>query len=61
MKTPIMKKTGEWHPHLHIFGVLEEWIDVQKLSATWHEITGDSYIVDVRRVKKTRYTAIQRR
>lgn len=46
------EKTGEWHPHLHIFGVLEEWIDVQKLSATWHEITGDSYIVDVRRVKK---------
>ena len=46
------EKTGEWHPHLHIFGVLEEWIDQEDLSETWHEITGDSYIVDIRRVKK---------
>lgn len=46
------EKTGEWHPHLHIFGVLEEWIDQEELSETWHEITGDSYIVDIRRVRK---------
>ena len=46
------EKTGEWHPHLHIFGVVEEWIDIPKLSETWHEITGDSFIVDVRRVRK---------
>ena len=46
------EKTGEWHPHLHIFGVLEEWIDHEELSETWHEITGDSYIVDIRRVRK---------
>ena len=45
-------KTGEWHPHLHIFGVIEEWIDRESLSRTWHDITGDSMIVDVRRVKK---------
>lgn len=46
------EKTGEWHPHLHMFGVLEEWIDQEELAETWHEITGDSYIVDIRRVRK---------
>ena len=46
------EKTEEWHPHLHIFGVLEEWIDQESLSRTWHEITGDSMIVDIRRVRK---------
>jgi plasmid rolling circle replication initiator protein Rep len=46
------EKTGEWHPHLHIFGVLEEWIDQESLSRTWHEITGDSMIIDIRRVRK---------
>ena len=48
----IQRKTEEWHPHLHIFGVLEEWIDQESLSQTWHEITGDSMIVDIRRVRK---------
>ena len=48
----IQRKTLEWHPHLHIFGVLEEWIDQESLSSTWHEITGDSMIVDIRRVRK---------
>lgn len=46
------EKTGEWHPHLHIFAVLEEWIDQAELAKTWHEITGDSFIVDIRRVRK---------
>ena len=52
MKNTYNEKTGEWHPHLHIFGVLEEWIDQESLAETWHEITGDSYIVDIRRVRK---------
>ena len=30
----------------------EEWIDHESLSRTWHEITGDSMIVDIRRVRK---------
>ena len=34
------------------FGVLENWIDQEALSETWHEITLDSYIVDIRRVRK---------
>lgn len=36
-----------WHTHLHALseGV---WIDKKWLSKTWHEITGDSFIVDIR-------------
>jgi plasmid rolling circle replication initiator protein Rep len=47
-------KTKEWHPHIHIFALLNEWIDQEELSETWHDITLDSYIVDIRRVKKTK-------
>ena len=51
-KTHTTKKTGEWHPHVHMFALLDTWIDQEHLSETWHEITGDSFIVDIRRVKK---------
>jgi hypothetical protein len=45
-------KENGWHPHIHLFALIEEWIDQEELRETWHEITGDSFIVDVRRVKK---------
>ena len=48
------KSTNQWHPHIHIFALLTDWIDQEELAETWHEITYDSYIVDVRRVKKTK-------
>ena len=48
------EKTKQWHPHIHIFALLSDWIDQEELAETWHEITGDSYILDVRRVKKTK-------
>ena len=48
------EKTGEWHPHVHMLVLLNDWIDQEQLSETWHEITGDSYIVDVRKVKKSK-------
>lgn len=44
--------TKEWHPHLHMFALLDDWIDQEELSQYWHSITGDSMIVDIRRVKK---------
>ena len=47
-------KIKQWHPHIHIFALLNEWIDQEELAETWHEITLDSYIVDLRRVKKTK-------
>ena len=37
-----------------IFALLTDWIDQEELAETWHEITYDSYIVDVRRVRKTK-------
>ena len=46
--------TKQWHPHIHIFALLTDWIDQEELAETWHDITLDSYIVDVRRVKKTK-------
>lgn len=48
------KKTGEWHPHIHIFALLNDWIDQTALSELWFDVTGDSFIVDVRRVRKTK-------
>lgn len=43
-----------WHPHLHMILLVDDWIDKDKLSAEWYAITGDSFIVDVRRVKPTK-------
>lgn len=48
------EQTGEWHPHVHMLVLLNDWIDQEQLSDTWHEITGDSFVVDVRRVKKSK-------
>lgn len=41
--------SNAWHVHLH---VLAEglWIDQKKLSAEWHAVTGDSFIVDCRAI-----------
>ena len=51
-KNTYNEKTGEWHPHVHMFALLDTWIDQEQLSETWHEITGDSFVVDIRKVKK---------
>lgn len=40
-----------WHPHVHMICLLNDWIDQKALSAEWHALTGDSYIVDIRRIK----------
>ncbi|MCU4498446.1 protein rep [Acinetobacter ursingii] len=48
------ESTQEWHPHIHLFALLDEWIDQEQLSELWHDITGDSFIVDVRKVKKSK-------
>ena len=47
-----MKKTGEWHPHIHMFALVDQWIDQQEFSEYWHSVTGDSMVVDVRRAKE---------
>lgn len=43
-------KSSEWHPHLHCI-IDADYIDKVKLSVDWQRTTGDSFIVDIRRVK----------
>jgi len=40
-----------WHFHVHVLADFEYWPQ-KDISALWHSITGDSYIVDVRAVKR---------
>lgn len=42
------KNSGLWHPHVHMIWLCEEVPNASQLSKEWLEITGDSYIVDVR-------------
>lgn len=42
------KGSGKWHPHLHMVALAEIPPSAEKLSQEWHQITGDSFIVDVR-------------
>lgn len=44
------KDAERWHPHLHCI-VTGCWIDAKRLRKLWHEITGDSFIVDVQLVR----------
>ena len=46
-------KNGDhgWHPHAHVFALISDYIDREALSAEWLRFTGDSCIVDVRKVK----------
>ena len=43
--------TKEWHPHIHVFALVSEYIDRERLSKEWERFTGDSFIVDVRKCK----------
>lgn len=43
---------GLWHPHIHILALRSKWIEQAELSAVWEKITGDSFIVDIRPVRK---------
>jgi hypothetical protein len=44
--------SGAWHPHLHMIALSETMPDQAQLSAEWHNITGDSFIVDVRPISQ---------
>lgn len=41
-----------WHPHLHCL-VEGVWLDKRELQRIWKQITGDSFVVDIRRPKTT--------
>lgn len=40
--------SGLWHPHLHMVAMAEHQPDALELASEWRNITGDSFIVDVR-------------
>lgn len=40
--------SGLWHPHLHMIALSESQPDQDQLAAEWHNITRDSFVVDVR-------------
>lgn len=44
--------SGKWHPHLHMIALAESMPDQEQLAAEWHNITGDSFIVDVRPISQ---------
>jgi hypothetical protein len=45
-------KGNGWHVHLHAVVLLDGFIDREQLSREWEAITGDSKIIDVRRLAK---------
>jgi Replication protein len=49
LEVKLSRDNALWHPHLHI--VTEgTFVEQKALSRAWHEVTGDSSIVDIRRV-----------
>lgn len=40
--------SAQWHPHLHAALICDQPLSPHALSREWHEITGDSHVVDVR-------------
>ena len=47
----ITNKGNGWHPHLHAVLLVDSYMDVEALSREWEAITGDSKIVDVRKLQ----------
>lgn len=56
VEVKIGKNSGLWHPHLHCL-VEGDFIPQRDLSREWLEVTGDSSIVDVRRVENVGHAA----
>lgn len=50
------EKTGCWHPHIHTL-LSSDFLPHKLLSASWHKITGDSDIVDIRRIYQIKKAA----
>lgn len=44
--------SGLWHPHLHMIALAEVAPDAERLSREWHQVTRDSFIVDVRPISQ---------
>jgi hypothetical protein len=44
-------KTGDFHVHLHLIVLRGKFWNQSDISDTWREVTGDSFIVDIREIK----------
>lgn len=49
-------QTRQWHPHLHVM-FEGSFLPHEIAKREWHDVTGDSYIVDIRRVGDSRSAA----
>ena len=38
--------SGTWHPHMHAVWLCSSPLDAKKLADEWHQVTGDSFIVE---------------
>jgi hypothetical protein len=45
------KNSGLWHPHTHMVAFCDSMPCQYEASREWQEITGDSYVVDVRKIR----------
>lgn len=54
----VKEETNCWYVHLHTL-VDSKWMDQKALSDAWKKITGDSYIVDIRRIKSDKRSALR--
>ena len=55
----ILKKGEDsWYVHIHAL-IDSKWMDQKALSDAWLDITGDSSVVDIRRVKSERRQALR--
>lgn len=57
IEVKLSKDKARWHPHLHIIAE-GQFIHSRDLSKAWYEVTGDSYITDIRAINDVRERAI---
>lgn len=50
-------KRHGWHPHMHMVGLCDGWMDQRDMSAEWRRITGDSFVVGIQQLDPARAPA----
>jgi len=57
-ETKMNDETGYWNPHIHAVVLLNDYIDREKFSDEWEKITGDSRIMDIRKLYSSDETSM---